>query len=1124
MRGILLIYVSAFVRLYCLDQKRKFYYNNLSMLRLITGADEAQKTEYIIKDLAARSEKKPECRFIFVVPEQFTLETQKNVLRFHPRHACMNIDVVSFNRLAVVALAKMGINTASVLDETGKALVLRNVLDKCRDELVFYKGKARMEGFLMEMESTLSELHRYGADDNTLFLMQEKAAGAGERILYNKLQDIRLIYERFREEIKKKYTTAEEVLGVFKNNISSSDFLNNSEIYLDGFTGFSPVQFGIIGELLEKTECVSCALTIPKEKAVPGLPETDVFHLSCDTYLKLKDIAAKLGLPVEHIFVPETTKKTEDVHIRRLENPEAECGFAAEKILKLVRGGMRFRDIAVLTPDMEGYYAQILKTFTRAGIPVFIDHKAAIPGNTLIRFLLAAIDIKTDNMPFDAVFAFLKTGYSPLEGDDICYLENYCLEYGIRGVNAWKKPFEANRTVFSTGDDFWNLERVNALREIVFEILEPFLKSCRRTGDKAGTCVEALKGLLAACGVREKTQKLAEELENGGNSALSQQYGQIFEQTVELLDKIALLMADEVLPLREFKEILISGFSEIKTGTIPPVLDVVTAGDLNRTRLGDIKVLFVLGCSDGNLPQVNKNAGLFSGYERSFLKTDFELAPDVFEDLCMQRFYLYLCFNRPKERLYLTWPARSAAGEEFMPTGVFEELPELIRGSCSVNKKDEDSGCKGRKEGRLAAALREFVKTSREGAENAEVLQEAAGLLKNCDAENARKILDGALYSNVRRPLDAGLAAELYGDVLKGSISRFEKYYECPYMHFLTYGMGLKERKVYEIQAANMGTIYHDALERYSKRLAEEGLSFRNVDDERSHEISDLCAQEAISGQPGDIFSSTARNSYFQNRIKQITRKTTDALRAQVRAGRFEPEDFEYMFAEKISDGKIRFSGKIDRIDVFEDAESGNVFVKIIDYKSGSKEFSETDIYDGVQLQLAAYMDQALKETKRRHPDAEVKPGGIYYYLINDKFVKNDDENRKKYQMKGLTLSEYDIPEAMDSDLGGAGTSSGIIQVGYDKNGFSRGSRVAGEDEFKNLISFAEKKIEEAGENIMAGDVKLEPRFENARENACRFCEHRDICRFEAGNFGTDIRPAAEADVDEIKRALYGGN
>lgn len=246
----------------------------------------------------------------------------------------------------------------------------------------------------------------------------------------------------------------------------------------------------------------------------------------------------------------------------------------------------------------------------------------------------------------------------------------------------------------------------------------------------------------------------------------------------------------------------------------------------------------------------------------------------------------------------------------------------------------------------------------------------------------------------------------------------------------------------------------------------------------------------------------------------------------QIRAGRFEPEGFEHQFTEKIADGTIRFSGKIDRIDIYEQEESGDIFVKIIDYKSGSKVYCESDIYEGLQLQLAAYMDEAIKETEREHPQAQVRPAGIYYYLINDRFVKSDDEEKKKYQMKGLTLSEYGIPGAMDESLSGAGSESDIIQVAYNKkdDAFTSASLVADEAEFQSLIDFTKKRIEEAGEGILSGDVSLHPWHENETQCACRYCEHKDICKFEAGNFGTGWRVKSGLSKDEIKRELYGGN
>jgi len=1083
------------------------------MLRIITGGSAGRVTEELTGEMAARATASPNEKFIIIVPEQFTLHTQKTVVALHPGHACMNIDVVSFDRIAHVVLAKLGRDVSAILDDVGKSLILRNVLASCEDDLIVYRRKVRMKGFIDEVRSLITEFMQYRIDDNELFLMQEDAAERGG-LLAAKLQDIRLIYRLFLEKIEDKYSTPEEVLDIFERCMPESDFISGCHIYLDGFTGFTPIQFRIIRQMLQSAADVTCGIAVPAASLRADAPEYDLFALACRTYYSLEETAREKGSAFEHIICAEDEPGPRPVHVVSCRNMQQETEYAASEILRLVREeNVRFRDIAVLTTDMEGYYNCLRNVFSDAGIPCFIDYKEEFTENPLARFIMAALEISRKGMLYEPVFALLKTGIAGLDADECARLENYCLEFNIRGRSRWDSAFTANRTR-QDGTEAWDLEQINELRKKAAGPISRFYGSTSSKSRPGSIYTKALRRLLEELEVPERILQMAEAFKAEGSMALALQYEQVTEKVTELIDKIELLIGGEMLDSREFASVMEGGLSGMKIGIIPPTLDTLVVGDITRTRLGSISHLFILGVNDGRIPSAGRSSVLFTQKERADIRKGHEIAPTIQENIYIQRYYLYLAFGRPTGSLTLTYAATSPEGEQMGPSCILEDMDELLPGVVIERQEAPDPApAWNRAARRLLAGSMEKIAAGGSAGEDPVLAYFAIE-----EPEAIRSIALGACYSNLKTPLDGQVALDLYGEVLKGSVSRYETYYECPYRHFLNYGLRLEKRREYKVEATDLGTVYHDALEKYSRRIQEEGFTFRTVPDEDSDRVIKECVNDAVADMQSDVLTSSARNEYFMNRICEISGRTVNVLRDHVRSGLFEPEQFEYSFSESL-DENVMFRGKIDRIDIY---DSGDLFVKIIDYKSGNKKFSIRDIYSGVQLQLVAYMNSAVRAAKEDHKDRNVRPGGVYYYLINDRYTRNEDDQAVRNRMSGVTLAEEEVIHAVDLNLGKDGNmKSSIIPVSYSKSGLTSYSEVANADEFSRLIEFTNRRITEAGEKIRQGDITLAPYKDGSTHTGCSYCDYRDICRFEAGQFGTDWREA-ELDKNEMEREVYG--
>ena len=1085
-------------------------------VKVIIGPANSGKSFSLCNEMVNRAVAEPGRRFIAIVPEQFTLQMQRRVVTLHPRHSVMNIDIVSFNRLAHRVFSELGRDEKNVLDDTGKALILRKLLTDIRDDLEVYANKIGMPGFVEEIKSIITELKQYGIKDEQLALMETAALDKGNMLLHGKLKDIRLIYRKFNERIEDSFTTAEEVLEIFARMVPESQLIEGTSIYLDGFTGFTPVQYRLLEELMKKAKDVTLAFSLPEEKMRADCPEYDLFYMSNQCINKLRAIAEKTNN--DYVILPLAAENKEPAKVYKYcaPNTREEVVFIAGKIRELVKQGLRYRDMAVITNDMEEYYPSFRDVFEEAGITCFIDYKSELSENPLSRFVLAALELAESGFSYDGVFGYLKSGMTDLTNDEISRLENYCLEFGIRGHRNFENEFVKNRPLYKDEEFFWDLEEINGIRSRMMEKLIPYYAEVRSKAPSARVYASALNKLIEANGIADKLDGMKKEFEESGNLSLAKEYEQIMDLTKDLLEKSASLMADEPVTIHEYIEVITAGLKEIKVGIIPPGLDALAVGDLTRSRFNKLKVLFFAGLNEGTVPKAASGSGIFTRKERDFLKEqDFELAPGVLENIYSQRFYLYLMLAKPSQQLYLTYAKAKMGGDQMEPSTVLDELKDYMEcGEAEEITVIPDVTWKSKAVKDAAKAVSAYINYGK-AIESGD--QALLRFFAENDAETFNQILQGGFYTNKTTSLDKQVALDLYGDVLKGSVSRYEVFSQCAFRHFLSYGLRLENRPEYKVEATDIGTLYHDSLELYSKKLEAEGLSFRDVNDETSHRIADESVQAAIEKMTYDVIESTARNEYLLKRIKDVTIKTTDVLRAHVHAGLYDPAKYEWTFESNIGTD-VNFRGKIDRVDIY---DGEDMYVKIIDYKSGYKAFNIKDIYTGKQLQLVAYLKEAIKDVSDKHPYKNVKPGGVYYYLIGDRYVEKENVENK-YKMSGLTASDAEALKAVDANLfDGEKKKSSIVNVSLTSKGLDARSSIAGQSDFAGLMEFVEKKIISISEEIKSGNIDINP-YDEGTNNACTYCDYKDICKFEDDTFGVEYRDPCSLKKEEIETIVYG--
>lgn len=1158
-------------------------------LTLITGGSGSGKTEFVYKKIIRMSMAQPDGRFFVLVPEQATMQAQREIVRLHPRHGTMNIDIVSFERLAYRVFSELSLPQPEILDDTGKNMVLRKLAGERRDELVLFSSHLGQAGFIDEMKSMLSELYQYGV---TPEILKEQMGKDGiSRVLTRKLEDMNVMYRAFQEFIRERYITMEELLDRLCEVCGRSKLLKGSVIALDGYTGFTPIQYRLLGLLLGM--CREMYVTVTATENVnlygPG-NEADLFDMSRKMAVKLSGLAAESGAgkredvvlrarPLARFkknpqldylerslfrypyrpydgkaFGSRLTLESEaagqaclaqergeaggggsereakaagGIQLVQAENPADEVDFVVNRIHGLVkREGYRYREIAVICGDLGGYSRELTHQFEENGIPLFLDEKKDVSGNPFIRLLKSCLEILKGGFDYESMFQYLRTGLVTEETESIDRLETYVRAMGIRGFKKWNEPWE--RTF--EGGGRLNLVELNEFRAEVMEPLAAFKEKAGERGTPVRAITEGLVELLMALEIERKLKEKSEAFLKEGMRKEAREYEEIYGLVMDLFARLADLLGDEVVSKREYMDILNAGLSELQVGMIPAAADRVVAGDLKRTRLSGIRALFFVGVNDGVVPADTTKGGILTDQEREALKRNsLELAPTAREEGFMQRFYLYLMLTKPSERLILSWPVLSAEGKTMRPSSLIghmkKRFPELTVSVASEEKEDAVS---------LNAARKAVIAW----------LQEPEHLKKNPrfrelyhwlstrgqQEEEMEQLARACVYSYKKRGIGREAAKALYGTILNGSVTRMEGYAACAYAHFLSHGLELKKRREYELDLSDMGNLFHHTIDRFFSNVRDQGKDFRTIGEAEQRAMVRTCVAQVAEEYRNTIMKSSARNNYLAKKVERIADRTVRALIYQIQKGDFEPEGFEVDVSTRIplkGGEALNLKGRIDRLDVFE--EEDKVYVKIMDYKSGTTSFDLSLLYHGLQLQLVVYMDAALNMEGRRHPGKEMVPAGIFYYHIDDPVLERTGEMSeeeieagilKKLRMNGLVNSSLPVIRHMDREIE---KESDVIPVAM-KDGLIQEAKssVAGGKRFSHLSNFVNGSLKAMGEEILDGNAAVNP-YKQGNRTACDYCPYHSVCGFDLKTSGYGFRRFRPMKAEEIWKEIEGG-
>ena len=1143
------------------------------MIRFIFGPSGAGKSTTVYRELIERSLREPERRFFVLVPDQFTMQTQADVVRMHPQHGIMNIDVLSFSRLAHRVFDETGRPAGTLLDDLGKTLLLRYVAGRIRRDIPLIGPHIHKAGYLDEVKSTLSELMQYDIPPEKMDVLL--AASRGRKLLHGKLKDLQTLYAAFRDALQNAYLTAEDTCSIVERRILETGFARDAVVVADAFTGFTPVQYRVLRALYAVCEELTVTVTIgagedpyrtePLEggglfalgkktvrdlarhchawdaqenpKDTPPFDRWEEYRRKTahDVFLEAGEQSRlhgnkALAFLERNLFCHKGEsfpEEPESIRLFAALTPAEEARQVFREIRRLLREDdtLQYRDFAVLSADFETG-ADLLSARARDfSIPVYEDKTRSIRNNPLNGYLSAIPEIVRTNFSQESVMQYLRSVLSFCARKDADVLERYLFSNGIRGKRRWEKPFTEtaprDRVRRTDEETCALLETLESVRTAFLERLMPLWEA-----GKNGTVrdmTRALYSVLQKDGAEQKLLETAGQLEEAGDPAGAAEYRQVFGRVVNLLEDMVKLLGDERVPVREYAQILDAGLSGLQVGTIPQNVDRVLTGDLQRTRLKEVKVLFLCGASDRAIPHRNTGGGLLSEIDRDFLRehcAEVELAPSPAGLLTIERLYLYMNLTKPSRALYLSCAAVDETGKSARPSYLFGEFSRMFP-AAKVRLPERDALAE-QTETRQDAVRRMGVLMRRYAAGLSGTAEDAALIplfqLLAGDDTGMRLIRKAAFTGYRKRTLSPALARTLYEAVKKASASRLELFAACPYAHFVRYGLRLTENTEYDFNASDLGNVYHGVLEMFSRRLAEENLSWADVTDRKAESLVHETVHAFAAEYGNAVLFDTERMLHRLLRVEQVLVRTVKTLRYQLQQGSFLPLAAEEAFLRFVRDGDdtMELYGRIDRVDTAENGDS--TCVKVIDFKSGRRDFDITLLYHGLQLQLMLYMDAALGLVEKKGKHAV--PGAMLYYHITDPLVDLDGEDaerirdteidallKRSLRTTGIVNADDAVIRLLDGSF--AGTSD-VIPVKRNKNGaLSASSSVFDEGDYEAMSVYTRNLITSFYKRIRQGDIEISP-YALKGTDACKWCAYRGICAFDETTRGYRFRKPEE--------------
>lgn len=1131
-------------------------------IRFIFGRAGSGKSYYCLNQIKKKLTNDKNNKLIILVPDQYTFQTEKKLLEYVGEKSLLRAEVLSFKRMATRVFDKCGGRAINVIEDSGKNMLIYKLLKDKGEELKYFNRISKQQGFVGIVSKSITEFKKYNISEE---ILKEKELEIEDRDLKEKVSDLASIYETFNESLHKGYIDSEDILSILAKKLNEFHLYNDAEIWVDEFTTFTPQQLEVLKVLAKQCKNVNITLCSDGEiQFTEG--ETDIFDVIKNTEnrilkmmqennisykepvnLNKKNIyrfreSKELGHIEKYFFnYPFKIYKSEckDIRLYKANNNYSEIEWVAQDILKLVRDkGYRYKDIAVVCREIDSYDKITSVIFNEYNIPYFLDKKREILSNPLVVLIISALEILVTNWSYESVFKYVKSGLITLETNFIDKLENYILANGIKG-------YKWTRDLLIYGDEELTQEEIEIF-EYMEEIRRPIINLYNKIKDNVSIrkyCT-ALYEFLLEIKAFETMDKLLNDFDNKGMQDKVKEYTQVPSIVIDMLDQAVEVLGDEVVDLKTFSKILVSGFEEKEIGVIPMSLDQVNIGDIARIKGRDVKALYIVGANDGVLPSANKDEGILSDEDRIELKSmGIELASDTRSRVFEEQFMVYTALTIPSNYLMITYPMADFDGKSLRPSIIIPRLKKILP-KLSEESEIFNSNLSYDKYYNITAPVptfNELIEALRREYEKEEIepywIETFKWFEKNEEFKDRTKIIfNGLNYTNLVEKIPREKMKKLYSNDngrLMFSVSRIEKYAQCPFGYYVQYGLKAKDRKVYEFTAPDLGSFMHDILDQFTNKIRKENILWGDLTKDKCAEIVNELVNSKLKSETNSILNSNKKYKYFSERFKKTITKSVTVISEQMRKGEFDIFKSEFDFGDFKDSDPIKLElpskeivylkGRVDRIDKVD--LNGETYIRIVDYKSGSKSFDLNELYYGLQIQLLVYLDAILKNSKKILK-TQCMPGGILYFKIDNPIIKSkkaltDEEIQvevlKKLKMDGLLLKNVELVKSMDRDME---TYSLIIPAAFKKDeDFTSTSSVVTESQFELLRKYVNDKMIEICEEMLSGEVKIEP-CKSSKVTYCDYCDYSSICQFDTSIKDNKYKIISKKKKDDLWDAM----
>lgn len=1083
-------------------------------LRLIYGKSGTGKSEQILKEISNLIENKE--KIYIITPEQFSFTLETKLLETIEGESVINAEVLTFNRMAHRVKSEVGGVTKTDLSSYGKSMIIYDILDKSKKELKLLGKSAKNVDIITRL---INELKTHWVELKDI----EKVIESEQDIyLKSKLQDILCIYKKFEERIKNNFIDENDTLTILANQLPYTNMFENTIIYIDEFVGFTPQEYKVILELLKVAKQVN--ITICTDSLLESKnKENDIFYTNKKTVSKIINLANNNGIQIENPVYLNKCYRFKNDELKHLEenlyktpykkyagevkninlflssNPYSEIEHIAGKIVELVRDdGLRYKDISIITKNLDDYASLAKAIFAKYDIPIFIDKKKDLSQDILIKYVLAILEIFARNWDYEAVINYVKLGFCDITDEEIFKVENYARRWGIK-YNKW---YSKDWTI---GEDIVDLNRIRKL------IVKPLLNFKNNLEGKKTVkqITRILYQFLIHNNIQEKLTSKAEQLEN--SEEIKSEYIASWNLLMEILDEIVLIFGDDEISFEKYAQTLKIAFSENNLGAIPASIDQVVIGDVNRSRSKKTKVIFIIGLNDGVFPSTNREEGLINDTDREILKDKgITLAKTTKENIYEENFNIYKAFTTAEQSLYLSYSGSSSDGNALKPSTLIYKIKKIfnnLQEKSDIIKRENIITNKKATFELLLTNLRDF----NEGKEISSIWFDVYKIYSNDSEwkEKLEKSIKAQNYTNQPEKITKENLEKMYGDTIFTSISRLEQYRKCPFSFYLKYGLNINEKDTFQIQSIDTGTFMHETIDSFFGKVQDENINIKEITDEKLEKIVKEIIEEKLKLNKNYIFTSSAKFRTLTARLIRVLIKSMKYIVESIRKSDFEILGHEIEFGKvgeypaieiKLDDGKkVEITGKIDRVDVLK-TEDGQ-YVRIIDYKSSVKDIDLDEVMAGLQIQLLTYMDAITKIE-------DFMPAGILYFNLIEPVIKAnrnttdediEEQIRKQFKMRGIVLSDINIVKKMDKDLEKG--ASNIVPVYIDSKGNISGAKSssANIDEFNKLQEYTIKTLKEISKEIFEGNIDIKPYYKNTK-TGCDYCGYKAICGFNTSN------------------------